>query len=100
MRIRTQIISWVFLVTVVPLTFLALAATYYIEYNYERGARAAINTSLDTLAGELKRHLQSNRDLAMGLARSSAVQEFLPLMKRANQGNRDSNDLYLIEDSF
>lgn len=93
MRIRTQIISWVFLVTIVPLTFLALAATYYIEYNYERGARAAINTSLDTLAGELKRHLQSNRDLAMGLARSSAVQEFLPLMKQANEGNQDDNAL-------
>jgi two-component system NtrC family sensor kinase len=88
-RIRTQIISWVFLATIVPLTALALAATYYLEFNYERGASAAITTSLNTLAGELQRHLQSNRDLAMGLARSSAVQEFLPLMDRANQGKND-----------
>ncbi|MEJ2391884.1 MAG: HAMP domain-containing sensor histidine kinase [Gammaproteobacteria bacterium] len=100
MRIRTQIISWVFLVTIVPLTFLALAATYYIEYNYERGARAAVTTSLDTLAGELKRHLQSNRDLAMGLARSNAIQEFLPLMKQANQaGQAITNPMFNIDRS-
>lgn len=100
MRIRTQIFSWVFLVTIVPLTFLALAATYYIEYNYERSARAAINTSLDTLVGELKRHLQSNRDLAIGLARSNAIQEFLPLMKKANQGDQDNdNPMFSIDRS-
>jgi two-component system NtrC family sensor kinase len=88
-RIRTQIFSWVFLATIVPLTALALSATYYIEYDYERGVRDAVATSLDTLGGELKRHLQSNRDLAIGLARASAVREFLPLIRKPDQGDLD-----------
>jgi len=88
-RIRTQIISWVFLATIVPLTALALAATYYIEYDYERGVSDSVNTSLNTLSGELKRHLQSNRDLAVGLARASPVQDFLPLIYKINKGQYD-----------
>lgn len=89
MRIRTQIISWVFLATIVPLTALALAATYYIEYDYEQGVHDAVSTSLDTLSGELKRRLQANRDLAMGLARANAVQEFLPLIRKLDKGKTD-----------
>jgi two-component system NtrC family sensor kinase len=88
-RIRTQIFSWVFLATIVPLTALALSATYYIEYDYEHGVRDAVSTSLDTLTGELKRHLQANRDLAMGLARASAVRDFLPVMHKLEQGEID-----------
>lgn len=89
MRIRTQIFSWVFLATIVPLTALALSATYYIEYDYERGVSDAVSTSLATLSGELKRHLQSNRDLALGLARANAVQGFLPLIHKQQQGDID-----------
>ena len=73
MRIRTQIFSWVFLATIVPLTTLALAATYYVEHNYEQGVRDTVATGLNTLGGELKRRLQSHRDLALGLARANAV---------------------------
>jgi two-component system NtrC family sensor kinase len=88
-RIRTQIFSWVFLATIVPLTALALGATYYIEYDYERGVHDAVNTSLETLAAELKRRLQSQRDLAMGLARANAVREFLPVMRKVDRGKSD-----------
>ena len=89
MRIRTQIFSWVFLATIVPLTALALAATYYVEYDYEKGVRDAVSTNLDTLGGELKRRLQANRDLALGLARANAVREFLPLIHRLDKGDTD-----------
>ncbi len=89
MRIRTQIFSWVFLATIVPLTALALSATYYIEYDYESGVRDAITTSLATLSGEVERHLQSNRDLALGLARANAVRGFLPLIYKQEQGEID-----------
>ncbi|MBI1424131.1 MAG: HAMP domain-containing protein [Gammaproteobacteria bacterium] len=89
MRIRTQIFSWVFLATIVPLTALALSATYYIEYDYERGVRDAVATSLETLTGELERHLQSNRDLAMGLTRAAPVQDFLPVMAELEKGDID-----------
>jgi two-component system NtrC family sensor kinase len=88
-RIRTQIFSWVFLATIVPLTALALAATYYVEYDYEQGVRDAVATNLDTLGGEVKRRLQANRDLAMGLARANAVQEFLPLIRNVEKGDTD-----------
>lgn len=89
MRIRTQIFSWVFLATIVPLTALALSATYYVEYKYEQGVRDAVSTSLNTLGGELKRRLQSHRDLAIGLARANAVRDFLPLMRKAEHGEID-----------
>ena len=89
MRIRTQIFSWVFLATIVPLTALVLAATYYVEYDYEQSVRESVATSLDTLGGELKRRLQANRDLAMGLARANAVREFVPLISRLDKGETD-----------
>jgi two-component system NtrC family sensor kinase len=88
-RIRTQIFSWVFLATIVPLTALVLAATYYVEYHYEQGVRDGVATSLDTLGSELKRRLQANRDLAMGLSRANAVREFLPMIRRIEKGESD-----------
>jgi len=88
-RIRTQIFSWVFLATILPLTALAISATYYIEYDYESGVRDAVSTSLGTLSGELMRHLQSNRDLALGLSRANPVREFLPLVRKQEQGKID-----------
>jgi len=86
LRIRTHIFSWVFLATIVPLTVLALSATYYVEYDYKRGVNEAINTNLNTISEEIKRHIQSHRDLAMGLSRANAIQEFLPVMKAAERG--------------
>ena len=83
MRIRTQIFSWVFLATIVPLTTAALIATYYIEYDYESGVHQSINTNLQNLGIELKRRLQSQQDFSLGLSRADAVQEFLPLLKQA-----------------
>ncbi len=86
MRIRTHIFSWFFLATIVPLTALALAATYYIEYDYQRDVREAINTNLNTISAELMRHLKTQRELAMGLAKANAVQEFLPAMQQVERG--------------
>jgi len=85
-RIRTHIFSWFFLATIVPLTALALAATYYIEYDYQRDVREAINTNLNTISAELMRHLKTQRELAMGLAKANAVQEFLPAMQQVERG--------------
>ena len=86
MRIRTQIFSWVFLATIVPLTTAALIATYYIEYDYESGVHQSINTNLQNLGIELKRRLQAQQDFALGLSRADAVQDFLPLLKQAESG--------------
>lgn len=89
MRIRAHIFGWVFLATIVPLTAMALAATYYAENDYEQGVRESVTTSLNTLGSELQRRLYAQRNLAMGLARANAVQEFLPIMLKVERGEVD-----------
>lgn len=86
MKIRTQIFSWVFLATIVPLTTAALLATYYIEYDHETGVQQAITSNLQNLGTELKRRLQTQSDFALGLSKANAIQEFLPLLKQAETG--------------
>lgn len=86
MKIRTQIFSWVFLATIVPLTAIALLATYYIEYDYENDVQQSVTSNLQNLATELKRRLQTQSDFAMGLSKANAIQEFLPMLKQAETG--------------
>ncbi len=86
MQIRTQIFSWVFLATIVPLTTVALIATYYLEYDYQHDVQQSINVSLENLATELKRRLTSQQELALGLARANAVQAFVPMLRQAETG--------------
>jgi two-component system NtrC family sensor kinase len=85
-QIRTQIFSWVFLATIVPLTTLALAATYYIEYDYQNDVDETISTNLDTLGASLKRRLELEVQLVSGLAKSSAVQNFVTVLGSADKG--------------
>lgn len=89
MRIRAHIFGWVFLATIVPLTAMALGATYYAEHDYEKGVRESVMTSLNTLGSELQRRLYAQRNLAMGLARANAVQEFLPILHHLERGQFD-----------
>ena len=86
MQIRTRIFSWVFLATIVPLTALALGATYYIEYDYQNNVEETIGTNLDTLGASLKRRLELQVQLVSGLSKSNAVQEFIPLLALADSG--------------
>jgi len=79
-RIRSSIFFWVFFATIVPLTVLALAATYYTEFSYQRDVTRTVNTSLDSLAMEIQRHLENNADLALGMSRAPAVNSFLPVL--------------------
>lgn len=90
MRIRTHIVSWLLLATIVPLTGVAFAAIYYIERDYEQRVREEINTSLNTIGTNLKRHMELQRELALGLANANVVQEFLPSMQAAEQGKFNS----------
>ena len=87
MKIRTQVFSWVFLATIVPLTTIALVATYYIESDYQHGVDEAVSANLDTLSSELKRSLELQVELADGMAKSNAVQDFLPSLKEADRGH-------------
>ena len=93
MRIRTNIFVWVFVATILPLTALALGATYYSEYSHKRAVHEDVMTNLNSIAGELKRQVQSYESLTLGLSQAQSVQEFLPLLDRMSRGqiNQDIN---------
>lgn len=90
MRIRTHIISWILLATIIPLTAVALAAIYFLEREYRANVRNEISTSLDTIANDLKRHLESQRLLAAGLANSNVVREYLAALDQTHFERIDS----------
>ncbi len=81
MRIRSHIFVSVFLATVVPLVALALAASYYSEYNYQREIKREVLTSLQRVSVEISHELQNSRNLALGISRATAVREFLPILQ-------------------
>ena len=90
MRIRTHILSWIFLSTVVPLTAVAFAAIYFIEREYYQRAHEEISTSLNNIAADLQRHLELQRQLANGIANSAAVQDFLDALQVTQYERVDS----------
>ena len=78
MRIKTNIFVWLFLATIVPLTVLALAATYYSESSYQRDVSADMQQQLQRLSSEIKQQMGGYQLLAHGIARANAVLEVLP----------------------
>ena len=93
MRIRSSIFFWVFFATIVPLTALALAATYFAEYGYQRDVNRTVNASLNSLASEISRHLENNAELALGMSQAPAVNNILPALDaiRLNETLPDIN---------
>ena len=81
MRIRSHIFISVFLATVVPLLALALAASYYSEYNYQREIKREIMTSLNSVTIEISHELQNSRNLVLGISRAAAIKSFMPVLK-------------------
>lgn len=90
-RIRSNIFVWVFFATIVPLTALALGATYYSESTYQQDATRDVSQSLERLAAELKRNLDNYQTLTQGMARSPAVHDFLPALAGLAQSPHNSN---------
>ena len=87
MRIRTNIFIWLFFATVLPLTALTLAATYYNEYNYQRQVAGELNSNLYNLGVTIDRQLRNMRNLALGISRSAPVQAYLPVLQGIREGN-------------
>ncbi len=86
MRIRTNIFIWVFFATVLPLTALTLAATYYTEFSHREDARQKIHANLENVAASLSRQQQEYRDLSVGISHAPAVQAYLPVLRAAMAG--------------
>lgn len=88
MTLKSHIFLWVFLATVVPLTALALAATYYSERSYQREVQREVSTSLSNLGAEMDRRLQTQREMIMSLAHAPALRDFLPVLAAIERGVR------------
>ena len=63
-----------------PLATLALAASYYSEYNYQREIQREIITNLNRVAMEVQHELQSSQNLVLGISRAAAIKSFLPIL--------------------
>lgn len=90
MRIRSNIFIWVFVATILPLTALALGATYFSESTYQRDVTRDVASNLERLASELKRQMDNYRQLTEGMARAPAIQQVLPLLNGIRQGRHDA----------
>ena len=86
-NIRRSIFLWIFVATILPLTGLALAATYYVQTSHRQSQEADIAAGLGNLAGEIRRRHQAEQALVLGLARSPAVREILPVLYERRRGN-------------
>lgn len=86
MRIRSHIFISVFLATVLPLVALALAASYYSEYSYQREIKREILTSLNGVTTEISHELQNSRNLVLGISRATAVKSFIPILESVAVG--------------
>ena len=85
LRIRSHIFISVFLATVVPLVALALAASYYSEYSYQREIKREIINSLNSVTIEISHELQNARNLVLGISRATAIKSFIPILQSVAQ---------------
>jgi len=89
LTLKSNIFLWVFLATVVPLTALALGATYYSQRSYQHEVQREVGTSLSNLGAELDRRLQTQREVVASLAGAPAIQAYLPVLSAAAKGDLD-----------
>ena len=87
LTLKSNIFLWVFLATVVPLTALALGATYYSQRSYQREVQREVSTSLTNLGAEIDRRLLTQREVVASLAGAPAVQAYLPILHAAADGH-------------
>ncbi len=86
MRLKTNIFNWVFLAAMVPLTVLALGATYFSEYKYLNRVRDEVQGSLASVATELQRNLQGDRRMVLGLTHTPQMQTFMSALAQVAKG--------------
>lgn len=85
MRIQTNIFLWGIFAFVVPITVLALIATYYSQASYLNDVQKNVNQNLLVLSSEIERRLSADRSLTYGLSQAPAVQKFLPALDAISQ---------------
>ena len=88
-RIRSNLFIWVFVATILPLTALALGATYFSESTYQAEVSRDMTSHLERLAAELKLQMDNYRQLTEGMARAPAIQQALPILNGIRLGQLD-----------
>lgn len=86
MNIRTNIFIWIFLATIVPLTALALGATYYSERVFQSDVTQSLRNSLNQLAADIQQRHLADEQFVLGLARSTAVRAMVPVLYDRRRG--------------
>ncbi len=104
MRIRSNIFLWVFVATVVPMTLMVLAVTYYSEQQHREQVDSQMIGGLDYLVTEIERRLTFERDVIEALSVSPSMLAFGEILAEADgeeiQGfeqNRDNLAAFLEE---
>ena len=77
LRLKTHLLLWLLLATVVPLMVLALGATRYSEVVYRRAVDQDLNVMLGSVVGEMTRRLQSDWETIHGPSSVPAPRKYL-----------------------
>lgn len=95
MRIQTNIFIWVFFATVVPLTILTLAATYYSEYNRQEKIQHEVIGNLNNIAASIQRELQTQKNMLLGISHAPAVNAYKTVLTGIINDKPPSNNRIL-----
>lgn len=88
MKLKSYIFRWVTLATLLPATVLGLFVTYYVQNIYHEDAAEDILRSLENISSEITRSLQADQQLILKLPESKAMQQFLPVLDTAREGDK------------
>jgi two-component system NtrC family sensor kinase len=86
LQLRTHIFLRVTLAILLPMILLVFAATYYSEQRYRQEIEAELNGSLNTIIAEIDRRLVYERETFSALVNAPAFEQYLPVMREANEG--------------
>jgi two-component system NtrC family sensor kinase len=84
--LRITILLWVFLATAVPLTGVVFFAAVYSDHLYREDLGREVMASLSSIVSELSRRLLLEREVVRALANTPAMQDFLPVLESATDG--------------
>jgi len=88
MRLRGTIFFWTLLATGLPLLALTFVLLNWGEQRHLHEMDTDMGRRLNALASEIDNRLNYERAMIRGIAQSSAMQDFLPVARAANEGAR------------
>ena len=88
MRLRGTIFFWTLLATGLPLLALTFVLLNWGEQRHLQEMDSDMGRRLNALASEIDNRLSYEREMIRGIAQSSAMQDFIPVARAANEGVR------------